>query len=91
MIARDKKLHLLAGGIIGLICSAYGSFIWSVPAGLLLGCIISSVAGAAKELVDEERGGQVEFADFAFTVVGGVFGSVLGAALGSLIGGWYGN
>jgi hypothetical protein len=81
MIPQDKKLHLIAGGLIGLICAAYGALLWDTAAGLLLGCIISAIAGAAKELVDEERGGAVEFMDFFCTVAGGIGGSMVGAGL----------
>ena len=71
MIAKDKKLHLLAGLALSLV------------AGLLfcplIGLAAAAVIGAFKEIVWDwllEKG-TPEFLDFVATVAGGVLGAVI--------------
>jgi len=78
-MARDKKLHFIAGFIIALI----GSFIFKgfTPFYPLIGFTLGIIAGAGKELIwDYSLGkGTPEFQDFLATVGGSVAGAIAGA------------
>jgi uncharacterized membrane protein len=71
MIAKDKKLHLLAGLALSLL------------AGLLfcplIGLAIAAVVGALKETIWDWllKKGTPELLDFVATVAGGVLGAVV--------------
>lgn len=60
---RDKVLHFAAGAAIAL------SIFWIGP---MLSLFAVALAGAAKEAWDSTGRGQVEFADFVWTVLGWV-------------------
>lgn len=69
MIAYDKKLHIIAGFIIGL-AGAY--FFGSAPLGFGLSCL----AGLSKEVYDKVSGkGTPEGLDWLATCLGGMFGA----------------
>jgi hypothetical protein len=63
MIARDKQLHFAAGAVLAV------SIFWTGP---VLSLLLVALAGAAKEAWDATGRGQVEFADFVWTVAGWV-------------------
>lgn len=69
VIANDKLLHFLAGGMIAGIAAPLALVFGINPAFACLGA--SAASGAAKEAYDATGRGQVEFADFAWTVMGG--------------------
>jgi len=78
-MARDKKLHFIAGFIIALI----SSFIFKgfAPFYPLIGFALGVIAGAAKELIWDYAldKGTPEFQDFLATVGGSVTGAIAGA------------
>jgi len=86
-IAKDKKLHLIAGIIISaafsipffFICKGifptakfFANGVGSGFAGAILACI----AGILKEVRDMTGKGTPEAADFWFTFLGGLIGSI---------------
>lgn len=69
MIANDKLLHFLGGGMIAATAAPVALMLGISPALACLGA--SAASGAAKEAYDATGRGTVEFADFAWTVMGG--------------------
>ena len=68
MIAYDKKLHIIAGFIIGIV----GAYLFGAPFGFGLACL----AGLSKEVCDKVSGkGTVEGLDALATMFGGLLGS----------------
>lgn len=67
----DKKLHLAIGILIAIVVGLF--------CGSIIGLAISIIIGAAKEIIwDKFLGrGHVEFADFAYTSIGGIIGFVI--------------
>ena len=78
-MARDKKLHFIAGFIIALI----GSLIFKGfdPFYPLLGFLLGVIAGAAKELIWDYTldKGTPEMQDFFATAGGSIVGAIVGA------------
>jgi len=78
-MARDKKLHFIAGFIIALI----GSFIFKgfTPFYPLIGFALGVIAGAAKELIWDYTldKGTPEMQDFFATAGGSVVGAIASA------------
>ena len=72
-IPRDKQLHLAAGGTISLLVSfGVAGLSGSTIAGAAAGVVVASLAGFGKEKWDSQGHGHVEFADYAYTLLGGV-------------------
>jgi predicted lipid-binding transport protein (Tim44 family) len=73
-IAKDKKLHLAAGAIAGLVGSVFcaGPFGMAGLPVFLAGVAIAGLAGVAKEVYDARTQGVVDYYDVAYTAAGGV-------------------
>ena len=71
MIAKDKKLHLLAGLALSILA---GLFVYP-----LIGLATAAVVGALKEIIWDWllKKGTPELLDFVATVAGGVIGYTL--------------
>lgn len=67
-LARDKKLHLLAGAGAGLVGAMIGANIGVPP--LLAGLIAGVFAGGLKELYDAVSDGTVDLMDAVYTLAG---------------------
>ena len=65
-IARDKILHLLAGVLIAAL------FALIVPCSAGWCSIFAVFAGVAKEVIDQYRYNGWDWADLAYTVIGGL-------------------
>ena len=71
MIAKDKKLHLLAGLALSILA---GLFVYP-----MFGLLIAAAVGALKEIIWDWllKKGTPELLDFVATVLGGVLGAVI--------------
>ena len=62
----DKRMHFIVGaGISRLVSVSTGS--------LLIGFIVSTTIGGAKEVIDQKTSGNPEFNDFIATSLGALF------------------
>jgi hypothetical protein len=75
-IAKDKKLHLAAGAIAGLVG---GIFAAGADPGYTFagGMFLASFVGIAKEVYDSTGGGTVDRMDVAYTAAGGLLPSLI--------------
>ena len=66
----DKKLHLFAGFLVGVIAT----YLLNNP---FLGTATSVIAALAKEIYDELKYGGLDITDMLYTVIGGILGSII--------------
>ncbi len=70
-IPYDKRLHIIAGfliGVIGTVITPYS----------VLGILAAFMAGIAKELYDQYSYGGFDYQDMIATWMGGIIGSAIG-------------
>lgn len=73
-MAADKKLHLIAGLIAGLLGSMWGVALLGLTGVMvfLSGLAVAGLAGVFKEIYDGATNGVVDYYDAVYTAVGGV-------------------
>jgi ABC-type transport system involved in cytochrome bd biosynthesis fused ATPase/permease subunit len=73
-MAQDKRLHLAAGAIAGVVGAMLGGALLGVSgfAVFVCGVMAAAVAGSAKEAYDYITDGVIDRLDAAYTAVGGV-------------------
>lgn len=74
----DKIKHFIAGAIISLVASLLIGLLWMRDL-MILGAVCAALAGLAKEIIWDNwlDKGTPEFADFWFTLWGGLTTSIL--------------
>lgn len=78
MIAKDKQLHLIAGGFVGLVFSV-AAYMVGIQHPAIYGIFMASVAGLGKEYYDSKHPEKhtVDPKDVAYTLYGGIISSVI--------------